>query len=122
MKKIFTVLLAVVLLSAMLIPASAATEEELLEEFKKISISRHLLTEVENLAATYDVTPEQGEKLMPLLKRAITLYEPCDTDSLDASRIYKLRKVLGTINSIAMAKKQNVKSIISLSLQLQGTE
>ena len=52
MKKIITLLLAVVLLSAMLIPASAATEEELLVEFKKISISKHLLTEVENLAAT----------------------------------------------------------------------
>lgn len=70
MKKIITLLLAVVLLSATLIPVSAATEEELLVEFKKISISKHLLTEVENLAATYDVTPEQGEKLMPLLKRA----------------------------------------------------
>lgn len=70
MKKIITILLAVVILSAMLVPVSAATEEELLTEFKKISISRHLLTEIENLAATYDITPEQGDKLMPLLKRA----------------------------------------------------
>ena len=70
MKKIITALLAVILLSAMLIPASAATEEELLEEFKKISISKHLITEVENLAANYDVTEEQGDLLMELIEQA----------------------------------------------------
>ncbi len=70
MKKIITFLLAIVILSATLVPASAATEEELLAEFKKISISRYILTDIENLAAVYDVTPEQGDQLMPLLKRA----------------------------------------------------
>ena len=70
MKKIITALLAVVLLSAMLIPASAATEEELVEEFKKIPISRYLITEVENLAANYDVTEEQGDLLMELVEQA----------------------------------------------------
>ena len=69
MKKIITFLLMIVVLSAMLVPASAATEEELMEEFKKASISKHLLTEVENLAATYDVTEEQGDALMELIKK-----------------------------------------------------
>ena len=70
MKKFITILFAIVLLSATLIPASAATKDELLEEFKKIPISRHLLTEVENLAANYDVTEEQGELLMKLIEKA----------------------------------------------------
>lgn len=70
MKKIITLLLSVIILSTMVIPASAATEDELMAEFKKISISRYMLTEVENLAATYDITPEQGDQLLPLLKRA----------------------------------------------------
>ncbi len=68
MKKLVTILLAVVVLSAMLVPASAATEDELMAKFKEISISRHLITEVENLAAAYDVTEEQGDQLMELLE------------------------------------------------------
>ncbi len=69
MKRIITFLLTLVVLSAMLVPASASTEEELLEEFKKVSISKHLLTEVENLAASYDITEEQGDALMELIKK-----------------------------------------------------
>ncbi len=70
MKKMMTLLLAVVVLAAMLVPVSAASEEQLIEKFKEISISKRLLTEVENLAAAYDVTEEQGDRLMVLLERA----------------------------------------------------
>lgn len=70
MKKLITLVLAVVILSAMLIPAHAATEEELLAEFKKVSISRYVMTEAENLAANYDITPEQGDQLLELVKLA----------------------------------------------------
>ncbi len=70
MKKMLTLLLAVVVLAAMIVPASAASEEQLIEKFKEISISKRLITEVENLAAAYDVTEEQGDKLMVLIERA----------------------------------------------------
>ena len=69
MKKFVVLLLTLIVLSAMIVPASAATEEELIEEFKKASISKHLLTEIENLATTYDVTEEQGDALMELIKK-----------------------------------------------------
>jgi len=70
MKKLITLLLAVVILSAMVIPASAATEEEVLAEFKKLSISRYVWTEAENLAANYDATEEQLDVLLELVKNA----------------------------------------------------
>lgn len=74
-KKLFTLLVSAVLLSlmvvpSMVVPASAVSEEDLMKEFKKISISHYMLTEVENLSETYDVTPAQAEKLLPLLREA----------------------------------------------------
>ncbi len=70
MKKIIMFLLSAFILASMVVPASAASEEQLIEKFKEISISKRLITEVENLAAAYDVTEEQGDRLMVLLERA----------------------------------------------------
>ncbi len=70
MKKIITLLISAIILSTMVVSASAATEEDLLAEFKKISISRYMVTEVENLAANYEITSEQADQLLPLLKKA----------------------------------------------------
>jgi hypothetical protein len=67
MKKIFALLVAIVLLSVAVFPASAASKDELLEAFKEVSISKRVMTDLENLASAYDITEEQGDRLMVLV-------------------------------------------------------
>ena len=71
MKKVFASLVAVVLMvSTVFVPSAlAVTKSDLLAEAKKIPASKYVIVDAENLMKTIDITDEQAEQLMPILKK-----------------------------------------------------
>ena len=74
MKKIIAALLTVaVLLCTFVVPSFAATKADLLNEAAKAPIYKYVKAAVENAARNIEITEEQADQLMPLVKEAVAL-------------------------------------------------
>lgn len=72
MKKVISLLMAVVVLTAVfVVPASAATKSDLLTEAAKSPIYKYVKVAIENAARTVEITEEQADQLMPIVKKAV---------------------------------------------------
>lgn len=72
MKKILAVIMSVVLLCGMFAAtASATTKSDLLEEAAKAPVYKYIKISVENAARTIEITDEEAEALLPIVKKAV---------------------------------------------------
>jgi len=72
MKKILAVIMSVVLMCGMLAAtASAATKSDLLEEAAKAPVYKYIKVSVENAVRTVEITDEESEALLPIVKKAV---------------------------------------------------
>lgn len=69
-KTLVSVVAAGLLVGTVFAPSAlAVTKTDLLEEAKKIPVSKYVIVDAENLMKKIDITDEQAEQLMPILKR-----------------------------------------------------
>lgn len=67
---IAAILTFAVVLCAFIMPAFAATKSDLLNEAAKIPVYKYVKVAVENAARNIEITSEQADALMPLIKEA----------------------------------------------------
>ena len=72
MKRIVSFLTALVLVVSMFaVSVSATTKADLIEEASKSPIYKYVRVAVENAARTIEITDEQAEQLLPIVRRAV---------------------------------------------------
>ena len=74
MKKILAMLMAVVCVFSMFaVSASALTKSDLLAEAAKSPVYKYVKVSVENAARTVEITEEQADQIMPIVKELVAI-------------------------------------------------
>ena len=96
-KRIFAIVVAVVMLCALMVPTFAATKSDVLAEMEKSPVYKYIKTSVENAARTIEVTEEQADQLIAIVQAFI---ETVPEDKGPAAKAYTDAEIEAVITSI----------------------